>query len=183
MRQLLYYKMRQKFITKCVGFFIKECDSFITKCENYYKLRQLYYKMRRLLQIATVRHGVMLNKEILLQWKSKQTKSRKKVDPYCCAIKAMVDIPPRLKTVGYVPREISRHIFFFLTEENGKVDGFVYSTQFQPSPIPAVGLEIPLKLTFKSPNFITHQKMKDFMINLYSYDYEAKAETDEDDSK
>ena len=46
--------------------------------------------------------------------------------------------------------------------------------------IPAGGLEIPLKLTFKSPNFITHQKMKDFMTNLYSYDYEAKAETDED---
>ena len=71
--------------------------------------------------------------------------------------------------------------FFFLKEENGKVDGFVYSTQYQPSPIPAGGLEIPLKLTFKSPNFITHQNMKEFMTNLYSHDYEAKAETDEDD--
>ena len=39
---------------------------------------------------------------------------------------------------------------------------------------------MPLKLTFKSPNFITHQKMKDFMENLYSHDYEAKAERDED---
>ena len=46
---------------------------------------------------------------------------------------------------------------------------------------PAGGLEIPLKLTFKSPNFITHQKMKDFMTILYSYDYKEKAETDEDD--
>ena len=123
----------------------------------------------------------MLNKETLLQRKHKQTKSRKKIDPYCCAIKAMVDTPPRLKAVGYVPREISRHIFFFLKEKNGKVDGFVYSTQYQPSPIPTGGLEIPLKLTFKSPNFLTHHKMKDFMTNLYSYDYEAKAETDEDD--
>ena len=35
--------------------------------------------------------------------------------------------------------------------------------------------------TFKSPNFITHQKMKDFMTNLYLYDYEAKAETGKDD--
>ena len=43
-------------------------------------------------------------------------KESKKIDPYCCAIKAMVDIPPRLKTVGYVPRESSRHIFFFLKE-------------------------------------------------------------------
>ena len=88
---------------------------------------------------------------------------------FCCAIKAMVDKPPRLKTVGHVPREISRHIFLFLKEENGKVDGFVYSTQYQPSPIPAGGLEIPLKLTFKSPSFITHQKMKDFITNFYSY--------------
>ena len=37
----------------------------------------------------------------------------KKMDPFCCAIKAMVDIPPRLKTVGHVLREISWHIFFF----------------------------------------------------------------------
>ena len=93
----------------------------------------------------------------------------------------MVDIRPRLNTVGYVLREISRHIYFFLKEENGKVDGFVYSMQYQPSPIAAGGLEIPLKLTFKSPNFITHQKMKDFMTNLYMYDYKAKAETDEED--
>ena len=93
----------------------------------------------------------------------------------------MVDIPPQLKTVGHLPREISRHIFSFLKEENRKIDSFVYSTQYQPSPIPAGGLEIPLKLTFKSPSFITHQKMKDFMTNLYSYDYEAKTETDEDD--
>ena len=60
-------------------------------------------------------------------------------------IKATVDIPPQLKTVGHVPREISRHIFFFLKEENAKVEYFVYSTQYEPSPIPAGGLEIPLK--------------------------------------
>ena len=49
----------------------------------------------------------MLNKEILLQWKSKQTKCGKKIDPYCCAIKAMVDVPPRVKTVGHAPTEKS----------------------------------------------------------------------------
>ena len=38
MRQLFYYKMRQK---------------LITKCESYYELRQLYYKMRQFLQNAT----------------------------------------------------------------------------------------------------------------------------------
>ena len=35
-----------------------------------------------------------------------ETKSRKKTDPYCCAIKALVDIPPRPKTVEHVPRKI-----------------------------------------------------------------------------
>ena len=33
MRQIFYYKIRQKFIIKCVGF-------FITKYDIYYKLRQ-----------------------------------------------------------------------------------------------------------------------------------------------
>ena len=72
-------------------------------------------------------------------------KKSKKIDPYCWAVKAPADTPPRLKTVGHVPRKISRHIFFFLKEDNGRVDGFVYSTQYQPSLIPAEELEIPTK--------------------------------------
>ena len=48
------------FITKCVTFFIKKCDSFITKCDSYYKLRRFYYKMRRLLQIVTVQYRLNL---------------------------------------------------------------------------------------------------------------------------
>ena len=48
----------------------------------------------------------------------KTDKESKKIDPYCRVIKAIVDIPPRLKTVGHVPREISRRIFFFLKEKN-----------------------------------------------------------------
>ena len=77
-------------------------------------------------------------------------------------------------------RNLKAHIFF-LKEENGKVDGVVYSTQYQPSPIPAGGLEILLKLTFKSPYFLTRQKMKDFMANLCSHNYEAKAQADENE--
>ena len=33
-------------------------------------------------------------------------KESKKIDPYCSAIKALVDIPRQLKTLGHVPREI-----------------------------------------------------------------------------
>ena len=52
--------------------------------------------------------------------KVETNKESKKIDPYCCVNKAMVEIPPQLKTVGHVPKEISRHIFFFLKEENRK---------------------------------------------------------------
>ena len=69
----------------------------------------------------------------------------------CCPIKTMVDITPRLKTVGHVPRDFSRHIFFFLKEKNGKIDGIVYSTQYQPSPIPAGGLDISTKTNIQKP--------------------------------
>ena len=93
-----------------------------------------------------------------------------KVDPYSCAIKALVGQPPQLKTVGHIPR----HVFFFLKEENGIIKGTVHSTKYRPSPIPAGGLEIPLMLTFKSTRFVTHQKMEDFMTSLYSYEYEPQ---------
>ena len=43
MRQVLlqnattvYYKIRGKFIKKCVRFFIKKCDDFITNCDSTY---------------------------------------------------------------------------------------------------------------------------------------------------
>ena len=57
MRQLFYYKMRQKFITKFFRFsiiksdsFITKCDSFITKCYGVISKRHSYYKMPRLLK-------------------------------------------------------------------------------------------------------------------------------------
>ena len=82
-------------------------------------------------------------------------KKSKDIDPYACAIKCMVGTPEMLKTVGHIPREISRHIYFFIKEENGKIDGIVDSLEYRPSPIPAGGLEIPLMLNFKSPHYIT----------------------------
>ena len=65
--KLFYYKMRQKFITKCVRFYITKCDSFNIKCDSYYKLRRFYYKMQQLLQNATFMtncdstHGLLSN--------------------------------------------------------------------------------------------------------------------------
>ena len=54
MRQLLYYKLRQKFITNCITFLLKKCDSLITKYDSYYyNMCRFYYKMRQLLQNVT----------------------------------------------------------------------------------------------------------------------------------
>ena len=98
----------------------------------------------------------------------------KEIDPYCCSIKAMVGLPQQLKTVGHISREISRHVYFFLKEENGQIDGTVHSVDYRPSPIPAGGLEIPLVLNFKSSSYVTHMKMKEFVTSLYSYEFIAK---------
>ena len=102
-------------------------------------------------------------------------KKSKEIDPYCCAIKTVGDF----KTVGHTPQEVSRHFYFYLREEGGRVDGSVLSTAYRPSPIPNGGLEIPLTLTFRSPTFITHQKMKEFITKLYCYDDEPVVTTED----
>ena len=55
------------------------------------------------------------------------------IDPYSCAIKNNGNI------VGHIPREISRHVYFFIRDMVGMVRGHVLSTVYRPSPIPAGG--------------------------------------------
>ena len=93
----------------------------------------------------------------------------KKIDPYYCAIKTIIS--GKLKTVGHIPREVSRHTYFYIKEKGRRIDHSVLSTRYRPSLIPSGGLKIPLMMTFRSPRYITHQKMKDFMTKLYSYDH------------
>ena len=75
-----------------------------------------------------------------------------KIDRGCCAVKAMVQNPAKLATIGHITRGILRHVYFFL-KEGGKVEDFVFSTKHRPSPIPAGGLELPLLLRFKNPRY------------------------------
>ena len=107
-------------------------------------------------------------------------KKSKEIDPYCCSIRTSVN--QQIKTVRHIPREISRHVYFFLKDENGHIDGTVKSIDYRPSPIPAGGLEIPLTLNFKSPRYITHTKMKEFMSTLYSFDYNGNKEDEKNES-
>ena len=48
-------------------------------------------------------------------------------DPYSCAIKAKHKYFIGWKTVGHIPREISRYVYFFIKEEGGKVIGTLKS--------------------------------------------------------
>ena len=58
----------------------------------------------------------------------------KNIDPYCCAI--MVTRIDKIGpvTVGHVPREISRFVYFFLHEQ-GAISGTVVDTEPRISPI------------------------------------------------
>ena len=96
----------------------------------------------------------------------------KMIDPYCCKILTKNE-EQRLVTVGHIPREISRYVYFFLRDEGGSVHGQLTSTQYRPSPIPAGGLEVPLKLTFSCSRFVIFNRIKE-LITQYNYDDELK---------
>ena len=70
-----------------------------------------------------------------------------------------------------MPREISRHVYFFIKSGGGSVNGTVISTKYRTSPIPAGGLEIPLLLTFSCSKTINFEKMKTFVQTLYDYKF------------
>ena len=86
------------------------------------------------------------------------------VDPYACVIKIKNRFFNSLITAGHIPREISRHLHFFIKTEDGKVIviGHVKSLTYRPSPIPSGGLEIPLELTFKCDDKLTLDLMNGF---------------------
>ena len=64
----------------------------------------------------------------------------RKLDPYFCAIKTMAC--GKLETVGHIPREVSRHTYFYIKEEGGRIDGSVLSTRYLPSPIPSLAVDL-----------------------------------------
>ena len=47
----------------------------------------------------------------------------------------------KLETVCHIPREISRHTYFYIKEEGVRIHGSVLSTHYRPSPNPSGGIE------------------------------------------
>ena len=114
----------------------------------------------------------------------KETSAKSKcIDPYACAIKVKNCFFDTWTIVGHIPTEISRHCYFFI-EEGGDISGHLVSTSYKPSPIPAGGLEVPLLLTFSVKNERIYEQMKEFITNLYDYEYTGikSEENEEEDS-
>jgi hypothetical protein len=111
------------------------------------------------------------------------SRSSKREDPYACAIRTKHFYYDVWRTVGHIPREISRHVFYFLTTERGLVSGHVQSIDQRYSPIPAGGLEIPLKLRFSCETEFTLSKMKTFVTTLYDYNFTGMPVNEEDEEE
>ena len=103
-------------------------------------------------------------------------------DPYSCAIKAKHKYFIGWKTVGHIPREISRYVYFFIKEEGGKVIGTLKSLAYKPSPIPSGGLEVPLTLTFLCPKKVILDEMEEFVENFYSFTYTGIVAGEDEDT-
>ena len=54
------------------------------------------------------------------------------------------------------------------------MEEFVFFTKYRSSPIPAGGFEITLMLSFKSRRYLTQQKIKNVLAQLYCLNFEAK---------
>ena len=71
----------------------------------------------------------------------------------------------------HIPREISRHVYYFIKTEGAFVNGSVISTKYCPSPVPSGGLKIPLLLNFLCPKQKAFEKMKNFVDSFDDCDY------------
>ena len=89
-----------------------------------------------------------------------------------------------MKAVGYIPREISRRVYFFNKNKEGWITIYVLS-KYQPSPIPSGGLEILLVLKLNCSKSITFLKTTKFVNELYDYEFtrKVKIEKSEDEEE
>ena len=102
-------------------------------------------------------------------------------DPYACAIRIRNKYFSNSITVGHIPREISRHVQFFIKIKGKRVNGHVKSLTFRPSSIPSGSLETPLQLTFSCGPRETLDIMNTFVNSLYDWNYTGINHPDENE--
>ena len=83
-------------------------------------------------------------------------------------------------TVGHVPREISRAVWFFL-DLRGTVSERVFDSKYYPSPIPRGGLEFILRVKFviAEEKWRILDRMRDILINNYTTSFSLGEEMGE----
>ena len=104
-------------------------------------------------------------------------------DLYSCALKGRHSYFVGWKTVGHIPREISRYVYYFIKEENEKVFGTLKSFKCKPSPIPFGGLEVPLSLRFSYKEKWVVDTMEEFIQSFYTFEYSGNQSFDTSDSE
>ena len=76
--------------------------------------------------------------------------------------------------------EVSRYVYFFIREENGKVFGTLKLLKYRVSSIPSGGLEVPLLLTFSCKDKWIIDTMDEFVDNSYSFEYSGNLHSTDD---
>ena len=106
------------------------------------------------------------------------------IDPYAIAWKRKVQSKIVADTVGYVPQEISRFVFYFL-ERGGSLSGTVHSERYVASPIPKGGLEIIIDAQFSMDvekrrylERLMELIKSNYVLNVYQGEEEANNEVD-----
>jgi len=162
----------------CAEFFFHKASSLIRVCRNMPSFdRKIAARGYHVYKNTTWKNAKAGQK---VQVQIETNKSSKECDPYACAIKIKNNFFDNWMTVGHIPRDISRHCFYFI-KEGGSISGHLLSTNYKVSPIPAGGLEVPLLLTFTVKEDRIFFLMKDFIKNLYDYDYTGEKEDKTDD--
>ena len=77
-------------------------------------------------------------------------------------------------------RETSRHYYFFM-KKGSEISGYLVSSNYKPSPIPAGRLEVPLLLTLSVKNEQIFEQMKEFVTTLYDDEYTGMKEGESED--
>ena len=98
-------------------------------------------------------------------------KTALEIDPYSIAWTKKNKSKLTSDTVGHIPKEISRTVFFFISR-GGKVVGKVLEEKCYPSPIPKGGLKILLIAQFKIADEKRKylERLKEMIANNYTAD-------------
>ena len=118
-----------------------------------------------------------------VQVELKTNKNSIRIDLYACAIRVKGKCFNVTKTVGHIPREISRHVYFLIKEDEGWIHGKVLPVMYSPSPILSGGLEIPLIIKFNCFKLVTFLKMRQFVSELYDCEFNGEAKIDESEDE